>query len=133
MLEGSCLCGGIRYRYDGEITELSLCHCSQCRRAQGSAFVAVSPVQAAQFHLLAGAELLQEYRAVPHKARVFCRQCGSPLYSRRDDRPGVLRLRVGTVSTPFTCRNTYHQHVASQAPWFTITDNLPQYPEGKPA
>lgn len=132
MLEGSCLCGGIRYRYDGEPAELSMCHCSQCRRAQGSAFVAVTPVQADRFHLLAGAELLQEYRAVPHKARVFCRRCGSPLYSRRDDRPELLRLRVGTVSTPFHCANAYHQHVASQAPWYEIHDDLPQYQEGKP-
>ena len=60
MIEGHCLCGGVRYEYDGELTELSLCHCSQCRRAQGSAFVTVSPVQAAQFRLLAGAGLASD-------------------------------------------------------------------------
>ncbi|HET8731904.1 MAG TPA: GFA family protein [Moraxellaceae bacterium] len=133
MLQGSCLCGGVRYEYDGEITELSMCHCSQCRRAQGTAFVAVGPIQTDRFRLLAGAGLLKEYRAVPHKARVFCSHCGSPLYSRRDDLPEVLRLRLGTVTTPFTCANAYHQHVASKASWFTITDDLPHYPEGKPA
>jgi hypothetical protein len=131
MLEGSCLCGGVRYEYDGDISELSLCHCSQCRRAQGSAFVAVGPIEAARFRLLAGAELLTEYRAVPHKARVFCSRCGSPLFSRRDDLPEVLRLRLGTVTTPFQCSNAYHQHTASKAAWFEITDALPQYPEGK--
>ncbi|MDP2822502.1 MAG: hypothetical protein Q8O52_07460 [Sulfuritalea sp.] len=45
MIEGSCLCGGIRYQYDGEIEEISICHCSQCRKAQGSAFAAASPVE----------------------------------------------------------------------------------------
>ena len=60
MIEGSCLCGGIRYQYDGEIEEISLCHCAQCRKAQGSAFAANSPVDSARFKLLAGAEPLPE-------------------------------------------------------------------------
>ena len=56
------MCGGIRYEYDGEIGEISICNCSQCRKAHGSAFGAVSPVDAAKLRLLAGAELLKEYR-----------------------------------------------------------------------
>lgn len=48
MIEGSCLCGGICYEYDGEIEEISVCHCSQCRKAQGSAFAAVSPIDSAR-------------------------------------------------------------------------------------
>ena len=59
MIEGSCLCGGVRYRYDGEIGEISLCHCSQCRKAHGSAFAAVSPVAAARFRIVAGESLLR--------------------------------------------------------------------------
>jgi hypothetical protein len=131
MIIGSCLCEGVRYAYDGDIEEISICHCSQCRRAQGSAFVAVAPVEAARFTLLDGAELLREFRAVPYKARVFCGRCGSPIYSARDDLPGLLRLRLGTVETPFRCERAYHIHVASKAPWHDITDGLPQYPDGK--
>lgn len=131
MITGGCLCGGVRYEYDGEITEISMCHCSMCRKAQGSAYVAISPVETARLRITRGQELLKEYRAVPHKARVFCANCGSPLYSARDDLPGVRRLRLGTVETPFTCRNAYHIHVASKAAWETIADGLPQYAEGK--
>lgn len=132
MLTGGCLCDGVRYEYDGVIGEISLCHCSQCRKAQGSAYVAVCPVDAARFRLLSGQALLKEFRAVPHKARVFCSHCGSPIYSARDDLPGVLRLRLGTVETPFTCANAYHAHVASKATWEVIVDDLPQYPQGRP-
>ena len=131
MIRGGCLCGAVRYEYDGEIVELSMCHCSQCRKAQGSAFVAASPIDASKFRLLAGAEMLKEYRAVPHKARVFCSQCGSPIYSARDDLPHVKRLRLGTVETPFTCANAYHQYTDSKAAWFEIADGLPQHREGK--
>lgn len=127
MITGGCLCGGVKYEYLGTIDEVSMCHCSMCRKAQGSAFVAVSPIDAGRFRLLSGRHLLTEYRAVPHKARVFCSRCGSPLYSVRDDLPEVKRLRLGTVDTPFTCPNAYHAHVASKAPWFTIGDGLPQF------
>lgn len=132
MIKGSCLCGGVRYEYDGAIEEISICHCSQCRKAQGSAFVAVSPIASARFRLLAGAELLREFRATPHKARVFCGNCGSPIYSARDDLPQVKRLRLGTVDTPFQAARTYHIHAASKASWHEITDAFPQSPAARP-
>lgn len=133
MITGGCLCGGIRYEYDGEINEISMCHCSQCRKAQGSAFVAVCPIDTRRFRITAGTGLLREYRAVPSKCRVFCSNCGSPIYSARDDLPHIRRLRLGTVETPFTCRNAYHAFTGSKASWFDIADGLPQYPERKPA
>lgn len=133
MIVGSCLCGGIRYEYDGEIGEISMCHCSQCRKAQGSAYVAVSPVESAKFRITAGQELLKEFRAVPHKARVFCSNCGSPLYSARDDAPSVKRLRLGTVETPFHCDVAYHIYVGSKAAWEVMEDTLPRYAESRVA
>lgn len=132
MIVGGCLCRGVRYAYDGEIREISMCHCAMCRKAQGSAFVAASPIESARFHMTAGHDLLKAYRATPDKARVFCSNCGSPIYSMRDDLPGVLRLRVGTVDTPITCVNVYHAHVASKASWYVIADALPRYAQSKP-
>lgn len=128
MIEGSCLCGGIRYSYDGTLHELSMCHCHQCQKAQGSAFAAVSPVDASRLTFTSGRELLKAYRATPDKARVFCARCGSPIYSARDSVPGVLRLRVGTIDTPFECRNAYHKYTAFKASWDPINHDLPRYP-----
>ena len=132
MIEGSCLCGGVRYEYDGAIDEISICHCSQCRKAQGSAFAAVSPLDAAKFRLLAGAELLKEYRSSPDKARVFCSRCGSPIYSALDQRPEVKRLRLGTVDTPFVCGNIFHIFTDSRAGWYDCDDGQPRYAQRKP-
>ena len=129
VIEGGCLCNGIRYEYDGDIHEISLCHCSMCRKAQGSAYVAVCPIDATKFRITQGVDLLKEYRAVPHKARVFCSNCGSPLYSARDDIPTVKRLRLGTVETSFRCSIAYHTFVGSKADWEVIADDLPQYAE----
>lgn len=131
MITGGCLCNGIRYEYDGEINEISMCHCSMCRKAQGSAYVAISPIETRHFRIVKGQELLKEYRAVPHKARVFCANCGSPIYSARDDLPDVRRLRLGTVDTPFTCENAYHIYTASKAAWEHLADDLPKFAEAR--
>ena len=131
MIVGGCLCNGVRFEYHGEIEEISMCHCSMCRKAQGSAYVAISPIDSAKFRITKGQELLKEYRAVPHKARVFCSNCGSPLYSARDDLPDVKRLRVGTIETPIQCKIAYHIYVDSRAEWENITDGLPQYSESR--
>ncbi len=132
MIEGSCLCGGVRYEYDGDIGEISICHCSQCRKAQGSAFAPVSPVDSARFRLVSGSELLKEFRSSPGKARVFCSNCGSPIYSALDDRPEVKRLRLGTVETPFVCGDVFHIFYASKAPWLDCDDTHPHFAERRP-
>lgn len=131
MIEGGCLCGGVRYEYDGEIEEISICHCSQCRKAQGSAFSAVSPIDAAGFRIVSGAGMLKEFRATPGKARVFCANCGSPIYSARDDLPELKRLRLGTVDTAVACGNIYHIHVASKASWLDLDASHPRFAESR--
>lgn len=132
MIEGSCLCGGVRYEYEGAIEEISICHCSQCRKAHGSAFATVSPVATEKFRLLAGAGLLKEYRSSPDKVRVFCSHCGSPLYSAYDQRPEVRRLRLGTVDTPFACDKVFHIFTDSKAAWYDCDDGYPRHAQRKP-
>lgn len=127
MLKGGCLCGCIEYQYDGTLDEISICHCEQCRKAQGSAFAAVSPVQSSAFIIVRGHEHLKEYRSSANKVRAFCRECGSAIYSARDDLPEVKRLRLGTLDTPVNVANKYHIFAGSKAAWFDITDGLPQF------
>jgi hypothetical protein len=131
MLEGSCLCGAVRYRIDAELGPIVCCHCSMCRKAQGSAFAATAPVPAAAFRIVRGEEALRSYRSSPHKERVFCGTCGSPIFSRRDGAP-ELRVRIGTLDTPISARPAAHIHVASKAPWWDLVDDLPRHAEFEP-
>ena len=117
---GSCLCGGVAFRIAGELQAIQLCHCGQCRKANGSAFAANVPVARSAFELHSGAELLTEYESSPGKVRAFCRRCGSPIYSRRDALPETLRLRVGLVDEPVASRPVAHFCVASKAGWWDI-------------
>lgn len=125
---GSCLCGGVRYRFSGELGPIMVCHCSRCRKANGSAFQATAPVATADFQLLSGQELLAEYESSPGVFRVFCRVCASPLYSRRTATPGVLRLRLGSLDTPVGGRPELHIFTGSKAEWHEIHDDAPQHP-----
>jgi len=130
MIEGSCLCGRVTYQYHGEIQEVALCHCSQCRRAQGGAHAANSPVDAGKL-VFQGRENIAEYQSSDSKVRACCKHCGSALYSAKADLPDVKRLRLGTVTTEFSCDNKYHIWTGSKASWHEITDDYPQYVESK--
>lgn len=98
MLEGQCLCGRVKYRYQGEIEKTIICYCKDCQMAQGSIFAWNSPLQQSKFEITTGLKFLKEYFHSPNKARVFCQECGSPIYSYRVDLPDIIRLRLGTVT-----------------------------------
>lgn len=99
MLEGQCLCSAVTYRYHGEIEKTIICYCKDCQMAQGSIFGWNSPLQKAKFEITSGIKFLKEYFHSPDKARVFCQECGSPVYSYRMDLPDIIRLRLGTVTS----------------------------------
>jgi len=126
MIEGQCACGRVCYQFDGEITEVSMCHCTQCRLAQGAAFVPVCPIDSNKL-TINGAQYIKQFESSPGKVRAFCGNCGSPLYSEKSALPGIKRLRLGTVTTAFSCSNQYHKFVDSKADWHNITDSFPQY------
>lgn len=130
MNTGSCLCGGIQFRIHTDIPPIQICHCSQCRKAQGSAFAGNAPIAAADFELVSGQALMQAYEATPGKRRWFCKCCGSPIYSERDSLPGVLRVRMGAVDEPIQSRPAFHAYVASSCSWWEAPDDgLPHYPQ----
>lgn len=132
MIEGSCLCGAVHYKYSGDFGTITVCHCSDCRKAQGSVSVVAAPADATQLRFTRGQELIHEYESSPGKKRAFCSRCGAPLYSRKDDLPGVLRLRMGTVDTPTDAKPVAHIFAANLPPWAAMDDALPRYERHEP-
>ena len=130
---GSCLCRAVRFEVSGELAPIQICHCGDCRKAQGSAIGTNIPVAKADFRLVAGADHLQAYESSPGKERVFCRACGSPIFSRLTSRPDLVRLRAGTLDAPVASEIGFHFHTASKAAWWPITDDKPQYPAERPS
>ncbi len=130
MYTGSCLCGGVKFSINAELAPIQICHCSQCRKAQGGAFATNTPVATSDFQLHSGADLLTEYESSPGKRRFFCRQCGSPIYSSRDSLANVIRIRAGLLDEPLKVKPAFHFYTASKCSWMEINDDLPQYLEG---
>ena len=129
MLKGSCLCGSVAYEIHSELGSIIMCHCSKCRKSNGSAFATNAPVNTKDFMLTRGERFIAEFESSPGVFRVFCRNCGSPLYSRRSTTPEVVRLRIGTLDTAIESKPTAHVFAGSKAEWHEICDGLPQYSE----
>ena len=124
-MKGRCLCGAVEYRLHGPITGINFCHCRQCRKASGSAFGTSAALARENLELVNGEEHVRRYQSSPGKQRVFCGNCGSPLYSVRDGADTVY-VRLGTLEDDPGRKPDVHIHVASRAGWYEIHDDLPQ-------
>ncbi|MFT5608919.1 MAG: hypothetical protein ACI9PZ_002738 [Parvicella sp.] len=124
MIKGGCLCGKVSYTYAGNIEEIAMCHCSQCRKAQGGAFATNSPLDNSRL-TFQGVENIKEFQSNDLKVRAFCLHCGSPLYSALSNKPHIKRLRIGSIDTEFKCAKKYHIYADSKAHWHEISDDFP--------
>lgn len=134
-IRGSCLCGGVRYEISGPLGPAGNCHCSMCRKQHGAAFRSRAGIDPAQFHWTKGEALVTFYESSPGTHRGFCSICGSPIVNRIEPTAvtggGVTRMGVqlGSLDDDPDVRPSMHAFVADKAPWFTITDDLPQFPQ----
>lgn len=108
MITGSCLYGGVQFEISGELAPIQICHCSQCRKAQGGPFATNIPVPTTQLSIRQGQTLIKEFHSSPGKVRAFCSACGSPLYSRRDAMPDVVRIRAGSLDGELPTAAGFH-------------------------
>jgi hypothetical protein len=122
---GSCLCGRVRYELLEEPFVLANCHCSICRKSHGAAFVTHAVVPETAFRIVDGAADLGGFPSSPGYMRMFCRTCGSRLFERTPR--GIVSVAAGTLDTTPEGRPGLHFFVADKAPWFQISDDLPQF------
>jgi hypothetical protein len=136
-VRGSCLCGGIKFEITGPLLGPMNCHCSQCRKQHGAAFRSRVRVQADHVRWLQGEHLIKYYESPRGYLRGFCGDCGSPILNRIGSNwkapaefpdPPVPQygIALAILDNP-QVRPACHVFVDSKAPWFDITDDLPQY------
>ena len=124
--EGSCLCGSVRYRVLGPLGPMCNCHCTDCRKNSGAAFVTWIEAPRRAFTFVKGEDQVHVHQAESGTKRSFCRQCGSTLvcFVDTDD---LIEIAAATLDTPLRQRPEYHIYVRSKVPWFEIQDGKPQY------
>ncbi len=126
-LSGSCECGAVRYLVADAFRYAMNCHCSRCRAATGSAFKALAGIEREQLELTSGADgLLVVGEETLNDTR--CAACGSLLYSVVRD-GAYVHVALGSLVDAPSIRPAHHIFVGSKAPWFEITDDLPQFEE----
>ena len=130
IMEGTCLCGSVKYALNGNLSDAGNCHCTMCRKAHGSAFATYASVSPENFVWVSGEHLVSFYEASPGACRMFCRVCGSNLGATENGK--VTSVTLGTIEGDPGTKPRSHIFVDSKAPWYEITDDLPQFDEWPP-
>jgi len=132
-ITGGCYCGAIRYESNEPPIEPGICHCRECQRWTGSAFLAVVGFPLTGFRYTKGSPKLNQSSSVVERG--FCPDCGSSLHSQylvnlghdnaAENLDHVL-ISVGTLDNPEVVEMEYHYGVESQLPWVHFDDDLPR-------
>ncbi len=122
-LKGRCLCGDVRYTVADEFQYALICHCSQCRRATGSAFKPFGGIERHKLKVTRG-RIKRFGDAKTHDAH--CARCGSLLYSIVNQGTRA-HVTYGTLVDAPSLAPQAHIFTASRAQWDQILDELPQH------
>ena len=131
MTQGHCLCGTVRFEIDGPFSSMAHCHCSMCRKHHGSAFATFVAAPLAGFRYTAGESSIAKYQSSPGFHRSFCRVCGSVM-PEGITAAGLVICPAGDLEGDLGIEPQMHMFTGSKAPWYDITDDLPQYEEYPP-
>ena len=124
--EGGCSCGAVRYRLTSEPLFVHCCHCLNCQRQTGSAFVINLLIEADRVELLAGDPIEVEVPRDDGSMQTIwrCPTCQVALYSQYT-RPEVRFVRGGTLDEPRAIRPDVHIFTRSKVDWVTLPKDVP--------
>jgi hypothetical protein len=133
-VRGHCSCGQVEFVVENNFEYAFYCHCSRCRARTGSAFAAIAGIATDKLEVIAGSDhlLIEGECADGYGAR--CNLCHAFLFAAVRERQ-YLHVALGVLSGSPNRVPDHHIYVGSKAPWFEITDGLPQYeelPDSKP-
>ena len=129
-LEGGCACGAVRYRLTAPPLIVHACHCRDCQKQTGSAFVLniwIEKAHVAADHLVPHSVMLTAGSGKPHEV-FFCPDCGTRLWSKYHAAPGdTVLLRVGTLDHPERVKPDVHIFTRSKLPWLELPRDTPAF------
>ena len=126
--QGGCACGEVRYRLTAEPLFVHCCHCLNCQRQTGSAFVINVLIETDRVELLAGdPQRVDLPRDDGRDQQIFrCPTCQVAVFSHYSH-PGVAFVRAGTLDDPASVRPDVHIYTRSKVPWVTLPDSVPAF------
>jgi hypothetical protein len=128
MREGGCACGGVRYRLCREPLFTQCCHCLNCQRQSGGAFVINVLIEADRVEMLAGeprrVDVPRGVRTTQQISR--CPACQVAVFSRYT-RAGIRFVRGGTLDDPSSVTPDVHIYTRSKLSWVELPDSVPAF------
>jgi hypothetical protein len=126
--EGGCSCGAVRYRLTSEPLFVHCCHCLNCQRQTGSAFVINLLIEADRVEFLADEPIRVDVPRDDGSAqRIFrCPACQVAVYSEYG-RPDIRFVRAGTLDDPSQVTPDVHIYTRSKLDWVTLPDSVPAF------
>ena len=128
-LEGRCTCGEVRYRLTDRPMFVHCCHCLDCQRQTGSAFVLNAIIELERIELLSGAPepvTVPTDSGRPHDI-YRCPSCRTALWSDYGRRSGARFVRAGTLEDPSEVRPDVHIFTRSKLPWVSLPPEVPAF------
>ncbi len=125
VYEGGCLCGAVRYRATKDPIGVAHCHCKNCQKHTGAAFVTSIGFSGDCFSWVGEEPTL--YRSSENGYRGFCPNCGSTLSFHWSDL-GTDWVHAGTLDDPEKVTPEFHFWTKRQISWVKLDDGLPRYP-----
>ena len=126
--EGGCGCGAVRYRLTSDPLFVHCCHCLNCQRQTGSAFVINLLIEADRVQLLTGdpqpVDVPRDDGSVQSVFR--CPTCQVAVFSTYSH-PAVWFVRGGTLDEPAGIAPDVHIFTRSKLPWVEIPDSQPAF------
>jgi hypothetical protein len=122
-LHGGCACGAVRYKLTADPLIVHACHCRDCQRITGSAFVINLWIE--KRFVEADRAKLKSFRLKDGTGQThevfFCPACGTYLWSDYHGAPGdSLFVRAGTLDTPAAVKPDVHIFTRSRLPWVIL-------------
>ena len=130
QLEGGCACGVVRYRLQSAPMFVQCCHCRDCQRQVGSAFVVNALIETDRIALEGVAPTpaaVPTASGRPHDV-YRCTICKTAVWSDYGRRPALRFIRACTLDDPFVLVPAAHIFTRSQLPWVRLPDDVPAFP-----
>jgi hypothetical protein len=128
--EGGCACGAVRYRLTSEAMFVHCCHCLNCQRQTGSAFVINLLIEGGRIELVADEpQAVDVPRDDGSKQRIYrCSACQVAIFSEYGG-PAVRFVRAGTLDDPKGVTPDVHIYTKSKVGWVVLPDGVPAFDE----
>jgi hypothetical protein len=126
--QGGCACGEVRYRLASDPLFVHCCHCLNCQRQTGSAFVINLLIEADRVEVLDGRPAVVSVpRSGGKKQKVWrCPTCQIALFSQYTS-PQVRFVRAGTLDEPESVAPDVHIFTRSKLPWVELPEGVPAF------